>query len=458
MRKNLKKQDKKDIDLIFKPLMLKFIFIFIACILIATTADAQNKAVPVTLYQGQDGAWQLLRDGQPFFIKGVGGHTALQKAKEIGANSLRTWSTDNAQEILDNAQKLGLTVMLGLWVQHERHGFNYDDTAAVRAQLMQFTEVVHKFKNHPALLLWGIGNEVDLAYTNTNVWYAINDIASMIHRVDPNHPTITVTAGLDQEEVNLIKTRAPEIDIYGVNTYGDINKVKGNIKKYGWEGPYIITEWGPDGHWEVNKTKWGAPIEQSSSEKADAYQDRYTSAIIADKNQCIGSYVFLWGFKQETTSTWYGLFDKNGASSEVVDVLAKFWNPGATINTAPRLDSAFLAGLPKGSDIIADPRSRITSVVYVHDADNDKLNFVYEIVQESRDIKSGGDAETPPPAVRWTHGRKKGNSLSFRTPADEGAYRLFIYIYDSAGHYAYCNIPFYVFDSSKIRVKPTQQQ
>lgn len=115
-----------------------------------------------------------------------------------------------------------MTVMLGLWVQHERHGFDYDNESKVKAQLDYFTEVVKTYKDHPALLLWGVGNEVDLFYSNTKVWNAIEDIAAMIHQIDPNHPTSTVTAGLDPAEVRLIMANAPSIDIYGINTYGDI--------------------------------------------------------------------------------------------------------------------------------------------------------------------------------------------------------------------------------------------
>src|SRR5690606_40102511 len=62
-----------------------------------------------------------------------------------------------------------LTVMLGLRMGHERHGFDYDDEVAVREQKESIRAQVLKYKDHPALLTWGLGNEVDLMYTNTNV-------------------------------------------------------------------------------------------------------------------------------------------------------------------------------------------------------------------------------------------------------------------------------------------------
>ena len=250
--------------------------------LLAFSSSFFSQALKVEIRQTISGDWQLVRDGKPYYIKGAGGDSHLDKLVSIGGNSIRTWSTDNAKEVLDAAQAKGLTVMMGLWVQHERHGFDYNDAEKVANQLEGFKKVVAELKDHPALLLWGVGNEVDLEYKNTSVWDAINQIAQMIHLTDPNHPTCTVTAGLDKEEVRLIIEKAPAIDIYGINTYGDLGNVKATIREAGWKGPYIISEWGPNGHWEVKKTKWGAPVEQNSTEKANSYAQRYTEYIAGD--------------------------------------------------------------------------------------------------------------------------------------------------------------------------------
>ncbi len=413
-------------------------------LIFGVNASLGAQAIPVKVVQTEAGQWQLLRDGQPYFIQGAGGHTNLDELQAIGGNSFRTWSTDNALEILDEAHRRGFTVMMGLWVQHERHGFDYDNEAAVAKQLANFRAVVTQLKDHPALLMWSVGNEVDLQYTNTKVWYAVNDIAKMIHEVDPNHPTCTVTAGLDEAEVKLIQERAPHIDIYGINTYGDLLSVKANLRKFGWNGPYIITEWGPNGHWEVAKTSWGAPIEQSSHEKAESYKSRYEQGILADLNYCLGSYVFLWGFKQETTSTWYGLFLDSGESSPAVDELARFWTGDYPMNRAPILTGAKLDSRPKGSEVILTADDSYEAQVACTDPDGDSIKYKWEILRESTDIKSGGDAEKRPEGMTGLIQRRKKNTVRFRAPREEGPYRLFIYAFDGQGHVAYLNIPFYV--------------
>jgi len=163
-----------------------------------SVVEIQGRKVLIDIEFEEMSQWQLLRNGNPYYIIGAGGETHLNELVEIGGNSIRTWGSENAQTVLDEAHKLGLTVLLGLWVQHERHGFDYNDTLAVAKQLASFKVTIDQFKNHPALLMWGIGNEVNLSYTNPKVWNAIQDIAKYAHQSDPNHPTTTVTAGLNR--------------------------------------------------------------------------------------------------------------------------------------------------------------------------------------------------------------------------------------------------------------------
>ncbi|NDD46893.1 MAG: DUF4434 domain-containing protein [Flavobacteriia bacterium] len=178
-------------------------------LLTALGLHAQTGPVPTSVEQTADGSYTLMRDGKPYYVRGAGGIEYIGDVARFGGNSIRTWSHDNAKEILDEAHKHGITVMMGLWVQHERHGFDYDNEARVQSQLEMFSEVIDDLKDHPALLAWSVGNEVDLNYSNTKVWYAVEAIAAMIQEKDPHHPVTTITAGLDSTEVFLIKERCP---------------------------------------------------------------------------------------------------------------------------------------------------------------------------------------------------------------------------------------------------------
>jgi hypothetical protein len=380
-------------------------------------------------------------------VKGVGGEVNFDKMIAIGANSFRTWGVENAQKVLDEAQKRGLTVMLGLWLQHERHGFDYDNKEKVKSQLEYFKNVIKQFKDHPALLMWGVGNELDLDYTNPNCWNAVQDIAQYIHQIDPNHPTSTVTAGLDSLEVQYIKSRCPDIDIYSINTYGDIAGVPKNIAKYGWNGPYMITEWGPNGHWESPQTKWGVSIEQTSTEKTASYLNRYKEYIAPNKNYCLGSYAFLWGAKQEYTETWYGLFSKDNLPTEPIDALEFVFTGNMSKNPAPSVMAMQVDGKDAFSSINIKGGEKYPASIKILLSDslsNERVDFVWRIFEESTDKKSGGDVEAE--ATELTGLIIKGSNKSeivFRTPLQAGSYRIFVTVIHN-GKVAYANIPFKV--------------
>jgi hypothetical protein len=387
--------------------------------------------------------WNLIVNNEAFYIKGAGGTVHLKEVKEAGGNTIRTWGLEQAESILNEADRLGLKVMLGLWVNHERHGFDYNDTIKVKQQLENFREAVVKFKDHPALLMWGVGNEYELEYSNTKVWSYVNDIAKMIHELDKEHPTATVTAGTTLEKVKFIKEVMTDIYIYGINNYGDIEQVQSILNEGNYKGPYMITEWGPNGHWESPKTSWGKSIEQSSSEKKEVYDSRYKRCIKANRNQCIGSFAFLWGQKQEYTSTWYGLFSESGKPTEAVDALASNWTETKLSNCSPSIDSILVNGKKYTNELKLEQDRVYRFSVYAKDPDGDQLNFKWQFYPESTDLKTGGDRENKPGEISGKLKKSKKQDVYLSTNLDEGAYRLFVFVDDNKKE-AYLNIPVYV--------------
>ena len=414
---------------------LKILFLFLPFI-----SDGQTNHVSLVKDSVK---WQLLLNDDPYYVKGAGGETDLNLLTEIGGNTIRTWGVENADNVLESAKLHGVKVMLGLWVQHERHGFDYDDTTKVSHQLQNFRKVIQKYKDHPALLMWCVGNEYELNYSNKKVWKAVNDIAKMIHEEDPNHPTVTVTAGTNPEKLNHVINELTEVDIYGINTYGDIGNVHSTLQKGGFDKPYMITEWGPTGHWEINKTKWGASIEQTSSEKFDVYRKRYHDYIESNPDQCIGSFAFLWGHKQEHTSTWYGLFSEQGMPTEVIDALEFSWKGEYPDNRSPSIDSVYFQNQLLKKDLLLKPNHKYTFEVFCNDLNNDKLTYKWELYPESTDLKSGGDKESKPDIIWGKIKGGKNKNITLKAPTDEGAYRLFLFVDDGVKQ-AYMNVPFYV--------------
>lgn len=421
----------------------------VLCLSLVSIKFSQAQAVlkPIKVEIRKVGnAYQFLRGGEPYFVKGAGGTGYLDRLASYGGNSIRTWGSNNGQSILDSAAKHGLTVLMGLSVTAERHNFDYNDIAAVKKQFEYIKAEVIKYKDHPALLAWGIGNELNLQYTNPKVWDAVNDIVKMIHELDPNHPAGTILAGINQKEVDYIKQVSPDMDFLGINIYGDLASLPQKVQNVGWKGAYMVTEWGPTGHWESLQTEWKMPIEETSSEKASVYKRRYEYSIERDKDQCLGSYVFLWGQKQERTPTWYGLFTEKGEESEVMDVMEYLWSGSWPVNRAPHIYSFQLDGKKASDNIYLKPGGSYAVFASVNDPDkNTALNYRYELLPEPTEVGEGGDYESRPNSIENTFTANHGNGMiTLKSPDKEGAYRLFVYATDGQNKVATANIPFYV--------------
>jgi len=387
-------------------------------------------------------------DGEVFHVKGAG--IELDKMEALaksGANSFRTWNTQygdiTGKQILDEAHKHGLMVLMQLEVGRERHGFDYDDEDWVAKQHEELRQQVIELKDHPALLSWGIGNELNLFYSNLKVWDAVDDIARMIHEVDGNHPTTTMFAGISRVEIDSVMSRCSHIDYVSIQSYADIENLQIRLSDANYDGPYLVTEWGATGHWEVGLTEWGAPIEQNSTEKAEAIQRRYEKVIAADTNNCLGSYAFYWGQKQERTPTWYGFFTENGRATEAIDVLYYCWNGEWPENRAPQIISAKIKGNDKSCNAKLVKEGRYQASVSYYDPEGDEVTIIAEIMPESKDVGDGGDLESRPESITEMI-EVKGNLIEFNAPVKEGAYRLFVYVNDGYNHVGTVNIPFFV--------------
>lgn len=439
--------------------MKRSLFVLFVCIIASCKQSADNKydntfsqngvVAPANVEISKKGKkYLLLVNGEDFYIKGAGLEFGNVPAlAEHKANSFRTWRTENgkksAKEVLDEAHENGIMVTMGIEVGRERHGFDYDNEEMVQSQLEDIKKKILALKDHPALLIWGIGNELNLHYKNPKVWDAVNDISKMIHSIDPNHPTTTSLAGLSQKEVDYIKERCPDLDILSVQMYGDLPNLPNLIKKFGWKGPYMVTEWGATGHWEVPTTAWGAPIEENSSIKANNYLKRYQGGIAADSMQCIGSYVFLWGNKQERTPTWYGIFLEDGKETESVDVMHYIWNGKWPSNRTPIIIDYKLDGKTALDNVLLNEEGQYVAQIEVMDFENDAIVYDWEIMPESTDLKDGGDLEERPEPIKDLIISQKINKVTFKAPT-KGVYRLFVYASDGNNQAATANIPFMV--------------
>lgn len=398
------------------------------CAFVASSLAAPpGGPVPVEVRPTESG-FSLYRGGEPYVIRGAGGDGDLEALAALGANSVRTWGADDLEPRLDRAHALGLTVTIGIWLGHERHGFDYNDDDQVAAQIERARAAVLRYRDHPALLMWGVGNEMEgfEAGDDAAIWSAVNNVAAMVQSLDPHHPVMTVLAEVGGKRVANVHRLCPAVDVVGVNSYGGATTLVDRYRSAGGTKPLVLTEYGPPGAWEVPKTGWGAPKEPTSAVKARAYAGAYRAFHAAP--EALGSYAFTWGNKREATATWFGLLLPDGTPLETVDRLQFLWTGAYPDNRSPSI----VALQPKGA-VVQAPGATLEVSAMVTDPEGDEVELSWVLEPEAREHVTGGDPQTEPRKYPEALEVRGPRTVRVRLPERPGGYRLYAYARDGRG-------------------------
>ncbi|MFI6033314.1 discoidin domain-containing protein [Streptomyces sp. NPDC051315] len=290
------------------------------------TPPPPTGAVRVT---GSQGNWQLTVGGQPYTVKGLTWGPAIADAprympdvKSMGVNTIRTWGTDGGTKpLLDSAAANGIRVINGFWLQPgggpgSGGCVNYvTDSTYRNTMLTEFAKWVETYKSHPATLMWNVGNESVLGLQNCysgteleaqrNAYTSfVNDVAKKIHSIDPDHPVTSTDAWTGAWPY--YKRNAPDLDLYAMNSYGDICDVQQDWEAGGYTKPYIITEGGPAGEWEVPDDANGVPDEPTDAQKADGYTQAW-NCVTGHRGVALGATLFHYGIEHDFGGVWFNL-------------------------------------------------------------------------------------------------------------------------------------------------------
>lgn len=399
-------------------------------------SPADDAAQPKTLESTKvelkqvDGNWQLFRGGKPYYINGAGGDGSLQLLAACGGNSIRTWGADDKTEaLLDDAQKNGISVALGIWLEHERHGFDYNNEQLVARQAETVMQAVRKYKNHPAVLVWGIGNEMEgyKAGDNPKIWRHVEDLCQRIKREDPHHPVMSVIAEIGGNKLPALQQHCPSLDIVGINSYAGAGSIPDRYRKAGGTKPYIVTEFGPRGTWEVGKNNLDSIDEPTSNEKAKIYAKSYRS-LKSDSEYCLGSYAFLWGNKQEATPTWFGMLLPDGKKTAAVDAMAEQWSGSPLSNLSPVIDELKIDG---SNHVKANDLVKIN--LKARDPEGAVVNTNWVILPDAQQYITGGDHQATPISLPGRIKSSSDDGATVKMPETSGLYRVYAYVDDGNG-------------------------
>ena len=172
---------------------------------------------------------RILLNGERYLIRGIcyspvpKGETGrsfetltqdLELMKEAGINTIRVYSPIDDKAVLDEIHAAGLKVIMG--IGYNTAGKDFDIISG------SFVDYVNQYKDHPAILMWDLGNEYNyhpewFERSDINVWYkALNDAAGIIHETDPSRPVTTAHGELPKAWV---LAACPNADVWGMNAY-----------------------------------------------------------------------------------------------------------------------------------------------------------------------------------------------------------------------------------------------
>ncbi|WP_394619598.1 discoidin domain-containing protein [Lentzea sp. JNUCC 0626] len=388
---------------------------------------------------GSQGNWQLTVDGAPWTVKGLTwGPPAADAArympelKSMGVNTLRTWGTDaSTRPLLDAAAANGLRVINGFWLQPgggpgSGGCVNYVTDTAYKADMLgQIRQWVTTYKDHPGVLMWNVGNESILGLQNCysgaeletqRVEYAkyINEASRAIHAIDTNHP-VTNTDAWTGAWVYL-KAHTPDLDLYSVNSYGNVCKVRQDWIDGGYTKPYILTEAGPAGEWEVPNDANGVPAEPTDIQKRDGYTQAW-NCITGHTGVSFGGTLFHYGTEYDFGAVWFNLTPAGKKRLSFYSVQRAFG--GATPSNTPPVISAMnlpqtiAAGAPLNIDVAAS------------DPNGDAITW--SAAFNSKYIDNSGGLANAPVQVN-------GNRLTVTAPDRLGVWKVYVMAEDGRGN------------------------
>lgn len=416
----------------------------------ASCRHAPSPSTPRKVYIAKSGdRYTIFRNGQPFMVKGAAGDGQLQALQKAGGNTIRVWDTVRLGALLDSAQAAGIAVIAGLHIPNSESLKYYRDTATVSALCLAYERVVERYKNHPALLMWCLGNEVDFPYRPRYrpFYKTFNRLVDIIHTHDPDHPVTTTLINFNRRNIYNIRWKVPQLDLISLNIFGDLSHLRKELRAFAWfwDGPFLVTEWGINGPWEAEATAWGAPIENTSNKKAEQYLKRYSAYMPVNDPRFLGACVFYWGQKQEVTHTWFGLFAENGATSATAQTMQYIWTGQFPTHKAPALQYMLLDGKGARDNLLLSPGTVHSANLLLEHPDSDSLRFKWEVLPEDWFIRFRNDVnKVKPPAPDSLLLSQEGTGARFRAPLREGPYRIFVTVYDAYGNFASTNTPFYV--------------
>lgn len=249
--------------------------------------------------------------------------------RDAGVNTILGWDEDKGYEqdkfdelTLNVAYQYGLGVVMPLNLPPWG---NYEDEHFVSVLLDQAKAKVTRFKDFPALRMWGVGNEV-FTDMDPDMYPAFEQaylkIADLFHQIDPNHPVIYREAE-DVYVPNFASMLRESGDmrpwlLYGMNVYNkNPDPLLDQWPEFKLDRPMLVSEFGAEG--------------DTPEQRANGYEEMWQS-IRAHRKYVLGGAPYVWSTEgPEPTDRIWGLTDGTARPVDgTLGLLTADWHPPGT--------------------------------------------------------------------------------------------------------------------------------
>jgi hypothetical protein len=392
---------------------------------------------------GGNGSWDLQVDGRPYTVRGFTWGPSFSSADHympplvaMGANTIRTWGTGaDTRQLLDSAAAHDVRVVMGFWLLPgggPGSGGCIDyrtDTAYKSETKADILRWVETYKNHPGVLMWNIGNEAILGLQNCysgteleqirNAYAAfVNEVSVAVHQADPNHPTTNTDAWAGAWPY--IERNAPDLDLLSINAYGDVCNIREAWETGGYDRPYLLTEGGAAGEWEVPDDANGVPEEPTDLEKGAAYVDSWR-CLREHEGVSLGATFFHYGIEGDFGGVWFNILPGDNKRLGYYSIARAWGVDTSRMNTPPRISAMDVPG-----STAVEAGEQFTVSVDMTDPDGDQitpnvmLNSKY--INDAGGIAQAEFTQTAPGTFRVT------------APEMLGVWKVYVFAEDGKGN------------------------
>jgi hypothetical protein len=271
---------------------IKIVFMSLA-LCVAHGLLGQTSQVGTRIEQGY-----LFDQSGLFYIKGVCYHPVavgrktrsferlnedLVLMRQAGINAIRVYEPIDDLSVLDAIYQSGIKVIMG---------FGYDQNGYYDLRSGTYLDYVKRFKDHPAILFWELGNEYNFNpqwFGGTlDLWYdTLANAVDAIHGEDPNHPVASAHGEVPEPEVF---EKLDAIDLWGMNVYrwDESYKALEAFSKRS-DKPVYFSELGADSY--MTNERLGYAKGPNQRAQADA-TEKILKAIMIPESRSAGVAVF----------------------------------------------------------------------------------------------------------------------------------------------------------------------